>query len=44
MVPREGPPHEKQIWRTFIRNHANQIWACDFLTQYTAFLRLSMSS
>jgi hypothetical protein len=37
MVPRERPPREKQTWRTFIRNHAGQVWACDFLTQYTAF-------
>jgi hypothetical protein len=34
MVPRQGP---KQTWRTFIRNHAKEVWACDLLTQYTAF-------
>ena len=31
------PPRARQTWRTFIRNHAQQVWACDFLTQYTAF-------
>ena len=31
------PPRAKQTWRTFINNHAKQVWACDFLTQYTAF-------
>jgi transposase InsO family protein len=30
-VPRGG-----QTWKTFIRNHANQIFAADFLAQYTA--------
>ena len=37
MVPRERPPRAKHTWRTFIRNHTGQVWACDFLTQYTAF-------
>ena len=37
MVPREEPPRGTQTWRTFISNHANEVWACDFLTQYTAF-------
>ena len=31
------PPRTKQTWRTFIQNHAKEVWACDFLTQYTAF-------
>ena len=26
-----------QTWRTFIDNHRGQIFACDFLTQYTVF-------
>ncbi|MBX3131464.1 MAG: hypothetical protein KF718_32405 [Polyangiaceae bacterium] len=25
-----------QNWRTFLKNHANVIYACDFVTQYTA--------
>ena len=41
MVPRQGPPHRKQTWRTFIRNHAKEVWACDFLTQYTAFFAVA---
>jgi putative transposase len=24
-----------QTWRLFVRNHAKELWACDFLTQYT---------
>ena len=31
------PPRARQTWRTFVRNHAQQVWACDFLTQHTAF-------
>jgi putative transposase len=31
------PPRAKQTWRIFINNHAKQVWACDFLTQHTAF-------
>jgi putative transposase len=29
----------KQNWSTFLRNHANQIWACDFLQTYDALFR-----
>jgi hypothetical protein len=36
MVSRGRPPRGDQTWRTFIRNHAKEVWACDFLTQYTA--------
>jgi transposase InsO family protein len=27
----------KQTWTTFLRNHASQIWACDFLQTYDVF-------
>jgi hypothetical protein len=37
MVPRRRLPRGDQSWRTFVRNHAKEVWACDFLTQYTAF-------
>ena len=37
MLPRNRPPRRGQTWRTFIRNHAQAVWACDFLTQSTAF-------
>ncbi len=37
MVPRRSTPRGDQTWRTFVRNHAKEVWACDFLTQYTAF-------
>ncbi len=36
MTPRHGSPRGNQTWRTVVRNHAKEIWACDFLTQYTA--------
>ena len=29
----------KQNWSTFLRNHASQIWACDFLQTYDIFFR-----
>jgi transposase InsO family protein len=35
MVRRPRP--DPQTWRTFIQNHAGEIFACDFMTQYTAF-------
>jgi putative transposase len=28
-----------QDWATFLRNHASQIWACDFLQTYDIFFR-----
>jgi hypothetical protein len=28
-----------QTWRTFIRNHSGDIWACDFLQLYDVFFR-----
>jgi hypothetical protein len=36
MVLRNGSPRGDQTWKTFIHNHSKEIWACDFLTQYTA--------
>jgi putative transposase len=35
MVCRQRPS-DGQTWRTFIRNHAKQVFACDFLVQNTA--------
>jgi putative transposase len=29
----------KQTWATFLRDHAHQIWACDFLQTYDVFFR-----
>jgi hypothetical protein len=37
MVRRTISPRRPQTWHTFIQNHAKEVWACDFLTQYTAF-------
>ena len=36
MVARGRPLRGGQAWRTFVGNHAAELWACDFLTQYTA--------
>jgi putative transposase len=36
-VRKSLPP--KQNWSTFLRNHANQIWACDFLQTYDILFR-----
>ncbi|MBN1814278.1 MAG: transposase [Anaerolineae bacterium] len=35
---RESHP-SRQNWATFLRNHASQIWACDFLQTYDLFFR-----
>ena len=35
--PRSRPPG--QSWATFLRNHANGIWACDFLQVHDLFFR-----
>ncbi len=36
-IQRVGP--SGQIWGTFLRNHASEIWACDFLQTYDALFR-----
>jgi putative transposase len=36
-VRKPGLP--KQTWATFLRNHAGEIWACDFLQTYDLFFR-----
>jgi hypothetical protein len=41
MVSRGRPPRGDQTWRTFVRNHAKEIWACDFLTRYTALFTIA---
>lgn len=41
MVPRLTTPRGDQTWRTFVRNHSKELWACDFLTQYTAFFAVA---
>jgi putative transposase len=33
------PGLPKQTWATFLRNHAKEIWACDFLQTYDVFFR-----
>jgi hypothetical protein len=34
---RRSTPRGRQTWKTFINNHARQVFAMDFLTQTTAF-------
>jgi transposase InsO family protein len=34
-----GSNPSSQNWATFLRNHASQIWACDFLQTYDIFFR-----
>ncbi len=41
MVSRRSTPRGDQTWRTFVRNHAKEIWACAFLTQYTALFAIA---
>ena len=36
-VRKLGAP--KQTWATFVRNHASEIWSCDFLQTYDLFFR-----
>jgi putative transposase len=39
---RKGLPPRKrsQTWSTFLANHANEIWACDFVQTYDLFFRM----
>lgn len=41
MAPRLTKPRGGQTWRTFVRNHGKELWACDFLTQYTALFAVA---
>jgi putative transposase len=36
-VRKPGSP--KQTWATFLRNHASEVWACDFLQTYDLLFR-----
>jgi putative transposase len=33
MLPRGSAPRGDQTWRTFVRNHAKELWACDWLDE-----------
>jgi len=35
-MARRRPRHDGQKWRTFVKNHSHELFACDFMTQYTA--------
>jgi putative transposase len=34
-----GPHEPRQTWATFLRNHAGEIWGCDFLQTYDLLFR-----
>jgi transposase InsO family protein len=34
-----GPLASQQTWTTFLRNHASQIWACDFIQTFDLLFR-----
>jgi len=37
---RNWPPRQSgQTWATFLKNHASEIWACDFVQTYDVFFR-----
>lgn len=37
---RDWPPRPSgQTWETFLKNHASEIWACDFVQTYDVFFR-----
>jgi putative transposase len=37
---RDLPPRQSgQTWATFLKNHASEIWACDFVQTYDVFFR-----
>jgi len=36
-----SPEEGGQTWKTFVKNHASQIYAIDFLTQYTALFTVA---
>jgi transposase InsO family protein len=35
-MARRRPRRDGQKWRTFIKNHSHELFACDFMTQHTA--------
>jgi putative transposase len=39
MYEARKPWSPKQTWATFLRNHASEIWACDFLQTYDLLFR-----
>ncbi|MFC1960684.1 integrase core domain-containing protein [Chloroflexota bacterium] len=34
------PRNQSQTWATFMKNHAGEMWACDFLQTYDLFFRV----
>ncbi len=41
----DWPPRQSgQTWATFLKNHASEVWACDFVQTYDVFFRRSLSS
>ena len=42
-IEERGSRSSNQTWATFLRNHASQIWACDFLQTYDIFFRTTFA-
>jgi hypothetical protein len=39
-MTKRRPRRDGQKWRTFIKNHSHELFACDFMTQYTALFTI----
>jgi putative transposase len=40
MIKRRPGNTDSQAWRTFLKNQAKSLWACDFFVQYTVGFRI----
>ena len=40
-MTKRRPHRDGQTWRTFIQNHSHELFACDFMTQYTALFAIA---
>lgn len=38
-LPKDRTPRSSQTWRTFVHNHSDQIWACDFIQVFDLLFR-----
>ena len=39
-MTKRSPHRDGQKWSTFIQNHSHELFACDFMTQYTALFAI----
>jgi hypothetical protein len=40
-MTKRRPHRGGQKWRTFVQNHSHELYACDFMTQYTALFTIA---